>query len=130
MPTGPEPSAFLKEITMTCTDPKSTKALQLRRQALAMLQEAQQLDGLKPYTVTHTHCAGCSTYVIWAESMPSEAHAKSVLDCEFEPWRDEQLSVEGHHFLDDIAGASETSRLPDILESFTAPASSEEACAS
>nr|WP_314710554.1 hypothetical protein [uncultured Comamonas sp.] len=111
---------------MTCTDPKSTKALQLRTQALAMLQEAQQLDGLKPYTVTHTHDAGCSTYVIWAESMPSEEHAKSVLDCEFEPWRDEYLSVEGHHFLDDMAGASVTSRLPDILESLPALAGSED----
>jgi len=120
----------LKGATMTTPDPKSTKALQLRTQALALLQEAQQLDGLKPYTVTHSHYAGSSTYIIWAASMPSEDQAKSVLDSEFEPWRDEHLHVEGHHFLDDIAGASETSRLPDILESFTALASSEEACAS
>ena len=120
----------LKEVTMTTPDPKSTEALQLRTQALALLEEAQQLDGLKPYTVTHSHCAGNSTYIIWAASMPSEEQAKSVLDSEFEPWRDEHLTVEGHHFLDEMAGASVTSRLPDILESFSALASSEETCAS
>lgn len=118
---------------MKCTDPKSTKALQLRTQALAILQEAQQLDGLKPYTVTHSHCAGNSTYIIWATSMPSEEQAKTVLDSAFEPWRDEHLTVEGHHFLDDVAGTSVTSRLPDIQEiqeSVSALASSEETCAS
>ena len=130
MPFGPVPSSFLKEITMTTTDPKSMKALQLRVQALALLQEAQQLDGLKPFTVTHMHAYGDSTYLLWAESVPDEAQAELVLDCEFEPELNESLIVEGHFRLEEMAGTSSTSRLPDILESLTATADSEDALSS
>ena len=112
---------------MTTTDPMYTKALQLRAQALALLQEAQQIDGLKPFTVTHTHRFGNSTYVLWAKSMPDQDQAISVLDSAFEPERDEYLAIEDGHSLEEMTGASATSRLPDILASFTTPADSEDA---
>jgi hypothetical protein len=95
-----------------------TKGLILRSKALALLQEAQALDGLKPFTVTHHHSYGASTYVLWAETQPSEDEAEAVLDAEFEPDRDETLEIEDNFTLEEMTGVATTSRLQDIQESF------------
>lgn len=105
---------------MRTTDPDSTKALQLRAQALALLQEARQLDGLAPFTVTHSHSYGTSTYVLWPEATPDELQAATVLDSQFEPERDERPAVGEGHSLDEMVGVSTASRLPALLESFAA----------
>lgn len=107
------------------TLPKSEIALnpglRLRTQALALLQEAQAFDGLKPFIVTHTHSFGETTYVLWAAETPSQIEAETVLDCEFEPDREETLVVEDCFTLEEMAGVSVTARLPDILESLQSP---------
>ena len=97
------------------------RGLRLRTQALAMLQEAQAADGLKPFTVTHTHSYGESTYVLWAAETPTQEHAKAVLDCEFEPDREETLAVEDCFTLEEMTGVALTARLQDILDSSESP---------
>ena len=97
------------------------RGLRLRTQALALLQEAQAADGLKPFTVTHTHSYGESTYVLWAAETPTQEHAKAVLDCEFEPERDETLAVEDCFTLEEMTGVALTARLQDILDSSESP---------
>lgn len=92
------------------------RGVRLRSQALALLQEAQSFDGLKPFTVTHTHSYGESTYVLWAAEMPTQEHAKTVLDCEFEPEREESLAVEDGFTLEEMTGVALTARLQDILD--------------
>lgn len=97
------------------------KGLLLRTKALALLQEAQAVDGLKPFTVTHTHSFGESTYVLWAAEKPTQEEAKAVLDSEFEPDREETLVVEDCFSLEEMSGVAVTARLPDILESLQSP---------
>lgn len=50
---------------MKKNDPDSaeTKAIDLRTKALACLQEAQAIDGLKPYCIIHRHEYGTSAYL-------------------------------------------------------------------
>lgn len=60
------------------------KAMDLRKQALALLQEAQAIDGLKPFTANHSHRFGETTYIIWSAQTPDEDEATSVLEDEFE----------------------------------------------
>lgn len=97
------------------------KGLLLRTKALALLQEAQAVDGLKPFTVTHTHSFGESTYVLWAAETPTQEQAEAVLDSEFEPDREETLVVEDCFSLEEMSGVAVTARLPDILESLRSP---------
>lgn len=97
------------------------KGVLLRTKALALLQEAQALDGLKPFTVTHTHSFGESTYVLWAAEKPTLEEAEAVLDSEFEPDREETLAVEDCFTLEEMSGVAVTARLPDILESLQSP---------
>lgn len=88
------------------------KALALRAQAVGLLQEAQALDGLKPFTVTHSHRFGDTTYLVWSAQEPTEQQAVAVLESEFEPERDEHLAIEGNHTLEEVAGLATNARLP------------------
>ena len=97
------------------------RGMLLRSKALALLQEAQVVDGLKPFTVTHTHSFGESTYVLWAAETPSQEEAEAVLDSEFEPDREETLVVEDCISLDEMSGVAVTARLRDILQSRQSP---------
>lgn len=97
------------------------KGLLLRTKALALLQEAQAVDGLKLFTVTHTHRFGESSYVLWAAEKPTQEQAEAVLDSEFEPDREETLAVEDCFSLEEMSGVAVTARLPDLLESLQSP---------
>lgn len=99
----------------------SVKGMLLRTKALALLQEAQAVDGLKPFTVTHTHSFGESTYVLWAAEKPTQEQAEAVLDSEFEPDHEETLAVEDCFSLEEMSGVAVTARLPDLLESLQSP---------
>lgn len=92
------------------------QGLHLRNQALSLLQAAQDADGLKAFTVMHTHSFGASTYVLWAAEKPSEELAQAVLDEKFEPERDETILVEDCFTLQEMTGVANTSRLHDLLE--------------
>lgn len=94
---------------------KQTKALELRAQALALLEEASTLDGLKPFSVTHRHAYGASTYLVWANGVPDEHSAAKVLDSDYEPDKDEELDIETSLTLEEVTGVSLSARLPDIL---------------
>jgi hypothetical protein len=74
--------------------PKSAEIL--RRQALALLEQANELDGLKPYAVVHEHAFGTSAYMCWSNSPegPNQEDAESVLDSEFEEDKDEVLTIQ------------------------------------
>lgn len=70
------------------------QAADLRKQALALLEQASQLDGLKPYLVTHRHESGTSVYLATFDHEPSESEAVDALTLDFEPARDEELDVD------------------------------------
>lgn len=90
-----------------------TKALQLRTQAQALLEEAQALDGLKPYAVVHDHQYGVSCYLAWCDREPSQTQAESILDCEFEADRSESLHVLSDMTIAELCGVSLASRMGD-----------------
>lgn len=97
-----------------------TKALQLRTKALALLEEAATLDGLKPFGVTHRHEYGASTYLLWAHDTPDEDQATKVLDAEYEPDK-EELNIETSITLEELTGVAMTARLPAILAATELP---------
>ncbi|RUP30824.1 hypothetical protein [Curvibacter gracilis] len=92
------------------------QALKLRIEALALLQQAEALDRLKPYAVTHEHRSGSSTYFLWASHAPSTESACTVLDAPFEPELDETLDIMGDFTLDELTGVSIGSRLDNLVE--------------
>ena len=92
------------------------KALKLRVEALALLQQAESLDRLKPYAVTHEHRSGSSTYFLWASHAPSTEEACTVLDAPFESELDETLDIMGYFTLDELTGVSIGSRLDNLVE--------------
>lgn len=94
-----------------------TKALSLRVQALGLMQEASAIDGLKPFSVTHNHQEGSSTYLLWAKGAPSEEDAAAVLEADYEPERDESLDIETVFSLEELTGVAVTARLPALLVS-------------
>lgn len=97
------------------TDPQSTEAIALRVQALALLQQAQQLDGLYPYLVHHSHQYNFTGYLVWASGpeLPEEA-AATVLESDFEPEKNESLDIESGISLEEIAGVDITKRVGDL----------------
>lgn len=67
----------------------------LRRKAAEMMQQAQDIDGLRPVIVVHEHEFGTSCHVGWfGTDTPSEKQAAGILPCDFEPERDEYLTIE------------------------------------
>lgn len=93
-----------------------TKALQLRTQALALLEQAQSLDGLKPFIVMHQHNYGSSGYLCWFDREPTADEAATCLDAEFEPNRNETLFIEGSITLDELTAVSLSARLAEQLQ--------------
>lgn len=95
---------------------KDTKALALRAQAQGLLQEAQALDGLEPFKVTHQHECGASVYLVWSDDRPSEADACLVLDAEFEEDRNESIDIDIDTglMLEEMTGVAPASRRADI----------------
>lgn len=99
------------------TDPQSTEALSLRVQALALLQQAQQLDGLYPYVVHHSHEYAFTGYLIWAPGPElSEEAAASVLESSFEPEKNESLDIESGVSLEEVVGIDVSKRLPNVSD--------------
>ncbi len=98
-------------------DPQSTEALSLRVQALALLQQAQQLDGLYPYLLHHRHQYGSTGYLAWSP-VPnfSKKAIAYVLESSFEPEKNESLDIESGISLEEIAGVDTTKRVADIYE--------------
>lgn len=90
---------------------KDTKALALRVQALGLLQEAQALDGLRLFVVTHHHEYGASVYLVWSDDSPSEEDACLVLDAEFEEDRNESIDIDPSLTLEEMTGVAPASRM-------------------
>lgn len=90
---------------------QETKALALRSKAQALLEEAQALDGLKPYAIVHDHQYGVSCYITWCESEPDLTQAQAVLDCEFEPDRSESLHILSDLTVAELCATSVASRM-------------------
>jgi hypothetical protein len=88
-------------------------ALSLRRAAAELLTLAQSIDGLAPYSVTHRHEYGASTYLVWAREVPNEDEAEAILHCEYEPDRGEELAIGTDFSIDELTGVSAQFRLPD-----------------
>lgn len=90
-------------------------ALNLRKRAMALLDQAEALDGLHPFVVTHRHNFGQSSYVLWARTQPAQEDAELVLDATFDP-DDEELTIEGDFTLEEFVGVSPAHRLLDLID--------------
>ena len=104
------------DVAVVEKDPKDI-ALRYRVQALALIEQAQAADGLKPFVVTHMHRFGSSAYLLWAPEQPTEEQAALVLDSDYEPERQEGLEIEANLSLDELCGVAVASRLDAIMES-------------
>ena len=81
----------------------------LRSQALALMREAQSIDGLRPFLVIHEHKGGGTPYIAWATSEPTVEQAASILESEFEPEREEFLTVDDSLRLEEMTGTAPSS---------------------
>lgn len=84
-----------------------------RQQALILLQEAQAIDGLKPWLFTHTKSNGLhDDYLIWADKPPSYQaviNAKHVINGKFGDGDDISVGLLGS--LDELVGISPKVRI-------------------
>lgn len=91
-------------------------ALDMRKEALELLEKAQGIDGLKPMIVVHEYEAGSSGYIGWSNKANSseltEEMAASILDSEYEP-DNEALTIEDSITLEEMTGVSESSWMFD-----------------
>lgn len=113
-PVSPESEQFAAQ--------RHSDALALRMQALALLKQAQAIDGLKPFALAHEHRGGTSVYLCWANMQPTEEEACEVLSAfgnEFEPEREEVITVEDELTIEQIAGVDPNARVADLLERAT-----------
>jgi hypothetical protein len=92
-----------------------TKALSLRAEALAILQEAEVLDGLKPFIVVHQQADRNDVYMCWAGARPSCDEVEAMLDAKFEPAMGEKLITEQIDSLKEVAGTLLSRRIADVL---------------
>lgn len=83
---------------------REDNALNLRAQAQRLLEMAQAIDGRRPFLVTHAHEYGSSGYVIWHTHTPTQKQAAALLDAQFEPDRNESLSIEDNLTLRELTG--------------------------
>jgi hypothetical protein len=102
----------MKVESLKLYEPAAT-ALALRQQALALLVQAKELDGLDPYLVTHTHRFGASTYVLWHSETPTIEQAEACLDSQFEPDIGETLEIDDPLTLEEMTGAIHDSHIVD-----------------
>jgi hypothetical protein len=83
--------------------PHEADAQALRRQVLDLLTKAQSIDGLKPFSVVHSHKHGEGHYLVWADKQPSQADLAEQIPS-FEPEREEYLVVNAVDRLEELAG--------------------------
>lgn len=92
---------------------QSTEAIWLRAQALALLQRAQEIDGLHPYLIHHSHEYGHTGYLVWAPGPElSQEAAECALESSFEPNKDEFLDIQSGVSLKEVVGIDVGKRLP------------------
>lgn len=88
----------------------------LRARALALLQDAEAIDGMKPYLIVHSHEYGESVYVGWGSKKPDETAAARLLDAEFEPDRGETIEIHDDLTLSELTGTAPASLIDCSLE--------------
>lgn len=90
-----------------------SRALELRRQALALLQEAEGLDSLKPYVIRHEHRWGEEERLVWAAAEPSHEAAKKSVG--YQEWQNEVVTVQQCFPLEQLTGADPKARWNDAV---------------
>lgn len=105
------------------------QGMQLRAKALALLEQAQSIDGLKPMTVTHTFEYGHGTHLLWAKEVPTPRAAAIAIQADFEPGNGETLVIEHRNTLANFVGAPGANRVPENVAELVAALGSEAACA-
>lgn len=97
-------------LELGATGHASHPAEDLRALAQALLERAQQIDGLRPYAVTHLHRHGKTIYTAWSQSAPTKAQLADMLGEQFQPYRCETLESQALQ-LADLTGSAQASRL-------------------
>ena len=82
---------------------READAQALRRQVLDLLTKAQSIDGLRPFSVVHSHKHGEGQYLVWADRQPSQADLAEQIPS-FEPEREEYLVITEVDRLEELAG--------------------------
>jgi hypothetical protein len=97
-------AAFVEVRTPTLQEKTaSAEAMELRRQALALLQQAEKLDSLKPYVIRHEQQWGDEERLVWAAAVPSHEAAKKSVG--FQEWQNERVLVQQCFPLEQLTGA-------------------------
>jgi hypothetical protein len=86
----------------------SAEAMELRRKALALLQQAERLDSLKPYVIRHEQQWGEEKRLVWAAAEPSHEAAKKSVGSE--EWQNERVLVYPCFPLAELTGADPKTR--------------------
>ena len=85
-----------------------TEALDLRKEALDLLRQAQEFDELKPFVVIHGHSNGVSGYVCWANADLSPEKMKLILDDKFKLDEGDLLVIDSNITLNELTAMSMT----------------------
>lgn len=83
-------------------------ALELRRQALELLKQAQTLDSLKPYVVRHETPWEDNEQLVWAATRPSLEEAQKRVG--YQEWQNEKVFVQETFPLEQLTGADLNTR--------------------
>ena len=86
----------------------SVEAMELRRQALALLQQAEKLDSLKPYVIRHEQQWGEEERLVWAAAEPTHEAAKKSVG--FQELQNERVLVQQCFQLEELTGADPKTR--------------------
>ncbi len=74
----------------------------LRAEALRILQQAQSMDNMGPFLVTHTHSGGFDSYILWASELPTVQEAVDQLPLIYEPDLGDTVRIEPSFSLEDF----------------------------
>lgn len=111
--------ANLKEIQRETAENDAVfreKAKEYRLQALSLLKEAQAIDGVRPFLVTHLHAVGngADSYVVWSNLYPGDEEASAVLPSGLKFDEGEALIIDDEITLEDVTGNDIEYRLDKV----------------
>lgn len=89
--------------TLAQNEENEKRALELRRQALELLKQAQSMDSLKPFVVRHETRWGEDEQLVWATTQPTLEDAKKRVG--YQEWQNERVFVQETFPLEQLTGA-------------------------
>lgn len=93
------------------TQDDEARALQLRVQALALLEQAAAIDGMKPFVAVHHDGQQATPFLLWSAATPDEEAVAAVIEASVDPGRGERIAIDSSISLGEISGTDPTCRI-------------------